>query len=67
MITVFAELRKGNCRIVIGELLQFFWEHWENLMKVSKEQKYLFVVVLEEISKISGNLQGRARIGLLLL
>ena len=67
MITVFAELRKGNCRIVIGEILQLFWEHWENLMKVSKEQKYLLVVVLEEISKISGNLQGRARIGLLLL
>ena len=39
MITVLAELRKGICRIVIGEILQLFWEHWENLMKVSKEQK----------------------------
>ena len=67
MITVFAEQRKGNCRNVIGEILQLFWEQWENLMKVSKEQKYFLVVVLEEISKISGNLQGRARAGVLLL
>ena len=67
MITVFVELRKDDCRNVIGELLQLFWEQWENLMKVSKEEKYLLVVVVEEISKISGNLPGRARAGVLLL
>ena len=67
MITVFVELRKDDCRNVIGEILQLFWEQWENLMKVSKEEKYLLVVVVEEISKISGNLPGRARAGVLLL
>ena len=55
MIIAFVGLRKSNCRNVIGEILQLFWEQWLNLIKVLKEQKYLPASVLEEISKISQN------------
>ena len=70
MIVVFVGLRKGNCRIVIEEILQLRNTVLRAMVKSHKslkEQKYLPVGVLEEISKISQNLWGRIRAEVLLL